>query len=584
VSVRIRLAGDLALPVDEITGTRAILGIRGSGKTNVAVVFAEEIIKAGHPVCIVDPLDVWWGLRSSRAGNSAGLPVYIFGGPHAHAPLEAAAGVVMARFIVENRVPTILSLKHLRNAEQARFMTDFAEELRRLNHEPLPVIIDEAARFVPQNLTGRPEIARCVGAVQDLGAEGRAFGIGVTLIGQRASRIHKDVLTQCETIVAMRTLSPQDRRAIDEWVEAHGTREQRDVMMAEIASLPTGTGYYWSPMAGIFKRVAFRARETFDSSATPKVGTRISQPRAFAEIDLERLRGDIASAIKRAKDADPKSLHAKIAELERALQNAGQQRSVPEIKYIEVPALSASQVDQLLDVARALGRAAEEASVIGKAIVEAVVGAKAAAGVPARTSAARVTLRRQGHAPSSRPVKTPRENGRAVEGGAVTLRAGERRMLQVLAQFAPRRLSRSQLGALSGFSPGGGTFSTYLGTLKRAGLVEIGRDVTITEPGVAFLDGDFSPAPRSEQDLVAVWRSALRAGENRMLDELLQVYPETLSRSDLGDRSGFAASGGTFSTYLGTLRRNGLVEVHGSEVRAAVLDMLEQRPVRELAG
>ncbi len=54
-----------------------------------------------------------------------------------------------------------------------------------------------------------------------------------------------------------------------------------------------------------------------------------------------------------------------------------------------------------------------------------------------------------------------------------------------------------------------------------------------------------------------------------MLDELVAVYPHGLSRDELGERAGYTASGGTFGTYLGTLRRNGLVEMDGGEVRAS---------------
>ena len=38
--------------------------------------------------------------------------------------------------------------------------------------------------------------------------------------------------------------------------------------------------------------------------------------------------------------------------------------------------------------------------------------------------------------------------------------------------------------------------------------------------------------------------------------------------SELGERAGYTASGGTFGAYLGTLRRNGLIAVDGDAVRA----------------
>src|SRR3954466_12902476 len=76
---------------------------------------------------------------------------------------------------------------------------------------------------------------------------GRARGIGVTLVTQRAAVLNKDVLTQVEVLIALRTIAPQDREAIDAWVKVHGTPEQRAELLASLPSLPIGTAWFWSP-------------------------------------------------------------------------------------------------------------------------------------------------------------------------------------------------------------------------------------------------------------------------------------------------------------------------------------------------
>jgi hypothetical protein len=83
------------------------------------------------------------------------------------------------------------------------------------------------------------------------------------------------------------------------------------------------------------------------------------------------------------------------------------------------------------------------------------------------------------------------------------------------------------------------------------------------------LGADVPPQPHTTEELLTIWRGALRAGERRMLDELVAIYPAALSREELGECSGYTASGGTFGAYLGTLRRNGLIVVAGDEVRAS---------------
>ena len=97
----LQIAEDFALPMDAVTTTLAILGIRGSGKTYAGGVVTEEMLKVGMQVAVIDPLDVFWGLRSSADGDGAGLPIVIAGGDHGDIPLHAGSGEAMADAIVE---------------------------------------------------------------------------------------------------------------------------------------------------------------------------------------------------------------------------------------------------------------------------------------------------------------------------------------------------------------------------------------------------------------------------------------------------------------------------------------------------
>jgi len=93
---------------------------------------------------------------------------------------------------------------------------------------------------------------------------GRNRGIGVTLINQRAATINKDVLTQLDTLLAFRSVGPQDRMALKEWVEYHTAEGDFEAFMKSLPSLPTGEGWIWSPeFLGKFERIKIRERETF---------------------------------------------------------------------------------------------------------------------------------------------------------------------------------------------------------------------------------------------------------------------------------------------------------------------------------
>ena len=51
-------------------------GGKGMGKTNFGSVLVEELTAAGLRWAVLDPLGVWWGLRHSEDGKSAGIEVY----------------------------------------------------------------------------------------------------------------------------------------------------------------------------------------------------------------------------------------------------------------------------------------------------------------------------------------------------------------------------------------------------------------------------------------------------------------------------------------------------------------------------
>lgn len=132
---------------------------------------------------------------------------------------------------------------------------------------------------------------RLLGAMEDIARRGRVKGIGLVAISQRPASIHKDVLSQLSVLIAHRLVGPHDRNAVDDWVAAHGTREERDELMSSIAALPPGEAWFWSPSwLQEFRRVAVLPSETFDSMATPKPGRRRLEPTVLSPVDIEALR------------------------------------------------------------------------------------------------------------------------------------------------------------------------------------------------------------------------------------------------------------------------------------------------------
>jgi DNA helicase HerA-like ATPase len=180
----------------------AIVGKAGSGKTYAAKGLVEGLLRDKRRVCILDPTGVWWGLRSSADGDAPGFPVAVFGGAHADVPIGEQSGAVLAGLLASQNLPAIVDLSEMLIGQRHRFVTDFAESLYRDNRTPLHLVIDEADEFCPQN--PMPETKRMLHHVDRIVRRGRVRGFRVMLITQRPAVLHKNVLTQANTLIAMR--------------------------------------------------------------------------------------------------------------------------------------------------------------------------------------------------------------------------------------------------------------------------------------------------------------------------------------------------------------------------------------------
>jgi len=551
----LRIADDLTLPPEAVTQTFGILAKRRVGKTYTASVMAEEFCKAKLPFVALDPTGAWWGLRSSADGKREGYPVIILGGEHGDVPLEASVGKVVADLVVDHPGFYVIDLSATQsNAEQDRFVTDFAERLyrRKAQHKhPLHLFVDEADSFAPQRPL--PGQQRMLGAIEAIVRRGGIRGLGATLITQRPAVLNKNVLTQIEVLVILQITAPQDRAAIDEWVRGNGTKEQRDELVASLASLGKGDAWFWSPAwLDVFKRVHVRRRETFNSSATPEVGKSAGEPRRLAPVDLEALRSQMAATLERAKETDPKELQRRIAELQRqALKQSQPAATRVEIQRVEVPVITQS------DIARF--------EKIGREINEAIKEFQAAADQLSRNLQARLAAFHKS-SPSSRalpvsPARIPRPAptpARVEMDSTAALPKAERSILTVLAQY-PNGKSVREIAVIAGYAWKGGGFNNALSYLRKRELVAGSKErYQITDAGLAAL-GEWEPLPTG-QALIDYWMRQLPKAERASLTVLVNHYPDSLDRESLAAEAGYKADGGGFNNAVSKLRTLELIE------------------------
>jgi hypothetical protein len=596
----LHIAPGFTLPLETVTQTLAILAKRRVGKSYTARRITEQLVAAKQQVVIIDPKGDWWGIRSSADGKSPGLPVTILGGGHGDIPLEVGSGELVAKLAVHERVSLLLDVSNFRKREVALFMSDFLETFYRLKaaeefRSPVMLVVDEADAIAPQKPYAGEE--RMLGAIEDIVRRGGQRGIGCLLITQRSAVLNKNVLTQSEVLVAMRTIAPQDLDAMNAWIDVHGSVQERKVLMESLPSLPVGVAWFWSPgwptEDGIFKRVHVSPIETFDSGATPKPGEKRIEPKNLAAVDLEALRRQMAATIAKVEADDPRKLRQQIATLQKQLAAANIPHKVLPAAQAPAKEVSAERLAKefergaraerirlrkevmpdlhwLRDVLRNTlgeGRLVTAPTLIELSLNVIEHFSKAAplpeAPIAPAPPAPPAPMARP--LPPAPPPRRERPLPADVPDGDFKLDKLRRAILTAMAQH-PNGLTRAQVLLHAGYRPSGDVSVAFADLMRRDLIYSNDMGVPkfwITAPGLEVL-GPFDPLPTRKERLWQLLGSEkLQKVERAILDHVSRAYPDSITRREILERANYKPSGDVSVAFARLKRFNYVVESNG---------------------
>lgn len=600
----LKIADNLSLPTSAVTQTLVVYGGKGMGKTNFGGVFVEELSRKHLRFSVIDPLDVWWGLQHGITKEAKGIDVVILGGKRGDIPIEPTAGFIVADFVADETVSTVIVLRKANgemwsSGDRIRFVTDYTTRLFARQGEqriPLMQVIDEAGRFAPQTQgKGDFKIAECIGAIENLVEWGRNVGVGVTLITQRSARMAKSVSELADCMVAFRTVGPRSIASIVDWFGEHIPKERHKELVESLRKLPIGTALVVSPGWLEFEGEAqIRLRETFDSSATPKPGAAVLAPGKATKPDLEKYRNRMAETIEKAKAEDPKLLKAELAKTKRELEQA--QKAIPQAVAqvatkeitVEVPIIPKKEIDAL--TAEIAGFRADYigkldiiakgfAALNGQNTINQIEQAanKLIAGIP-RTMVDRPAPKApQGlrDKPVNQPVPWAQSVADPAAVGDLKLNKTQQRILDALAWYESlgnNSPSLVHIGAVALIDTSGGYFSNLAGPLSSAGLVERGHgSMSLTALGRTFAKTVDTPATLAEyhRSLGERVRKMKSAGGRTLdiLETMIAANGQELTTEQIGQALGIDHTGGYFSNLIGPLSTAGLITRSGGVVR-----------------
>jgi hypothetical protein len=564
------------IPDEALDDRLAFVGTSGSGKTFAAKGCAETLLKMRHRVVIIDPLDVWFGLRLLRNGRDAAFPVAILGGRHGDLPLTEHAGATIGEAVARSTESCIVSLTGIKtSAGRQRFMLAFLDALYERTdpdaRDPYHVIFDEADLWAPQKPMGNE--AMLCHLMEEIVRRGRVKGFIPWLISQRPAVLNKNVLSQADGLVAFKLTSSQDRDAIGGWIEGQADRQQGKEILASLPRLERGSAVIWLPGRDILYERHFLENGTFDSSRTPKRGEK-KHDTALTPLNLPALKERLATAEAETRANDPKALKARIAELES--KSRRDMTVQPQIEYRPDPdsekrGYSIGHADAANAANRAIAQFQQAWDEFAPRLerLRAAYGALVDTSENLRSVSPPPLLVRPGNA--ERKAIPPRAMLSAGASGNGSISPSLQKVLDAISwwrKIGVEPVERARASVVAGYSPKASTFGVYVAELVKLGLVEVtpGK-VALTPAGLGCAN---APTATTARELRQMARALLSSQEGAVFDAVYEAYPNEIRRADVAEAVGLSPTASTCGVYLAGVAAYGIIENAGrGAVRAA---------------
>lgn len=493
---------------------------------------------------------------------------FIIAAPHGGDALaHPRTAALLARRLLETGASAVIDIYDLKKRERLAFVRIFFDEVMNAPKDlwhPVLVILDEAHIFCPEK--GQAESAD---AVKDMATRGRKRGYCLVPATQRLAKLHKDVAAEMINKLIGRTGIDVDvKRAADEL-----GMNAKEALQA-LRGLNPGDFFAFGPAFGLPTQME-KIRVGDVVTTHPKAGSRglkaPPKPTEAIKALLPKLADLPKEAEAEARTVD--ELRREIAQLKR--QRAGDFKAVDTEKHAKamdgayrrgyekareefIKSIGASRVGAgaLASAIAKINESAEKFVETFRAAVDRLIvdhgtierKLNVVAISSGRVDAIKEPERRYVPAPSS-------DNG--------SLPKGETAILTALIQF-PNGLRREQLTVLTTYKKS--SRDAYIVRLASRGLVETrGDTVVATEAGRDAIP-NAAPLPTGAA-LQQHWMSILPEGERKILEVLIDSYPEPVFRETLEEKTGYKKS--SRDAYIVRLRAKQLVEVAGGGVVAA---------------
>jgi len=317
----LHISKDLDINLEDLIGQCiAILGIRGSGKSNTAGVIFEELLQNNYPLSIVDIEGEYFGLKEKYevlvVGKGEGVEIEI----------DAHCAGEIAQVSMEQNVPVVLDLSGFLSDERTELLKAYLSALWSLAgtlRKPYMIGIEEAHEFIPQGV--KNELKEMIARIA---LRGRKRGLGAIVVSQRSAKVDKDVLSQAGMLLLHRVVHEVDMRVYSELLPWRKSEVKEIINSLGIGDCMYVNGDNVLP-------IYVRERSTFHAGFTPSLET-VQSP-ALRSVSASIIDTIEKARVGKAPKSSTQKLEERIDMMERMINSKDQ------------------RIAELEDVARTLG-------------------------------------------------------------------------------------------------------------------------------------------------------------------------------------------------------------------------------------
>jgi uncharacterized protein len=540
---------NVSIDLDVLLRTRLLVQANsGGGKSWLLRRFAEQAF-GKIPLILIDPEGEFASLREKFG--------FVLAGKGGETPADIRSAALLAHKLLELRASAVCDIYDLKPQTRHHWVRLFLESLvdapKKL-WRPTIVIVDEAHVYCPEKGQGESE---AFGAMADLVTRGRKRGFCAVFATQRLAKLSKNVSAELLNRLIGMTFEDVDLERAAQTLSVPRA-DQIDFFKQMKVIEP---GLFWGLGRAIAKdRTLVHVGNVETTHPEPGKASYSAEPPPPPE-KVKALLPKLADLPKAAEEQAQTVADLKV-EIRSLKAQARAQPAAPQPKTIEVPVLTAKEIDHLERIAKSIAESGANTLELGRAVKEKLD--KIAVSLTRRPNAGDRPV-----APTGTPHRafSPPPRGRMKEGvrpssngnhAPEDLDGVQLRVVRAVRSLHDRNLpiDRVAIARWMGIHPNGGRFNDAVRTLKEAGLLD--DDLNMTEK-TPLVDPICEDGPEAILHLLD--SSKKSRGARRLFEQILTEPAAT--REELAHRLGIHPNGGRFNDNLRWLKQMGVVPDRG---------------------